>query len=124
MALGQDQRWARIAGVSRSTLHRALKAGRVSYETDANGARWIDPSEIARVFGGTGDTGQRHEPRHAETQAPDPLVEQLLARIETQEATIADLRAERGRLLGMIEQREQRLLPSPSWWRRWRSRVE
>ena len=41
---------ARLAGVSRSTMNRALNGGRVSYATDEHGQRWVDPAEIARAF--------------------------------------------------------------------------
>ena len=44
-------------------MNRALKQGRVSYETDSRGERWIDPSKIARAFPDTA----RHERRGTAT---------------------------------------------------------
>jgi predicted site-specific integrase-resolvase len=41
---------ARLAGRSRSTIHRAMEAGRLSYTIDGNGERLIDPAELARIF--------------------------------------------------------------------------
>ena len=117
---------AQLAGVSRSTLHRAMNAGRISFETDDHGVRWLDPSEIARVYAGTAATPQRNGPWYAETRPSEPPMAREIAllreRIEAQESTIRDLRAERDRLLTLIEQRDQRLLPAPSWWQRWRGR--
>ena len=53
-------------------------------------------------------------------QAENPVVVQLLARIEAAERTIEDLRRERDQLLAAVLERVQRLLPAPSWWRWWR----
>ena len=101
-------------------MARALKAGRVSFEVDAKGERLIDPAEIARAYPGTARSEPRPVPRHAEVQAENPVVVQLLARIEAAERTIEDLRRERDQLLAAVLEREQRLLPAPSWWRWWR----
>lgn len=42
---------ARVAGVNRSTLQRAIKNGRLSTTIDAAGERGIDLAELLRVFG-------------------------------------------------------------------------
>ena len=82
MALVRLTQAAQLAGVSRSSMHRALKKGRVSYETDARGERWIDTSEIRRVYG---QKGQRPVPRHSDTVRPatpvaEPEIVALLQR--------------------------------------------
>jgi hypothetical protein len=41
---------ARLTGRNQSTIHRAMKAGRLSYTVDETGERRIDTSELARVF--------------------------------------------------------------------------
>ncbi len=41
----------KLTGVNRSTIHRAMKSGKLSYETDENGHKKIDVSELERVFG-------------------------------------------------------------------------
>ena len=41
----------KLTGVNRSTIHRAMKSGRLSYVTDENGHKKIDTSELDRVFG-------------------------------------------------------------------------
>lgn len=41
---------ADLCGASRSTIHRALKSGKLSGNRLEDGAWDIDPSELARVF--------------------------------------------------------------------------
>ena len=45
------QRAATLAGVSKATIQRAMKTGRLSYEVDEAGQKLIDTSELERVFG-------------------------------------------------------------------------
>jgi hypothetical protein len=45
------QRAATLAGVSKATIQRAMKTGRLSYEVDEAGQKMIDMSELDRVFG-------------------------------------------------------------------------
>ena len=112
---------ARLAGVGRTTMARALKAGKISYTVDEKGERLIDPAEVARAYPGTARSEPRPVPRHTEVRAENPVVVQLLARIAAAERTIEDLRRERDQLLAAVLEREQRLLPAaPSWWRWWR----
>jgi predicted site-specific integrase-resolvase len=42
---------ARTAGVSRTTIQKAIKTGRLSATTNATGNRVIDLSELLRVYG-------------------------------------------------------------------------
>jgi hypothetical protein len=41
---------AELTGKSASTIHRAMKAGRVSFELNEHGERVVDASELFRVF--------------------------------------------------------------------------
>ena len=41
---------ARLTGRNQSTIHRAMKAGRLSYTVDETGERRIDTAELDRVF--------------------------------------------------------------------------
>ena len=41
---------ARLAGVNQSTVHRAMRAGKLSYTTDVAGKRRIDVAELGRAF--------------------------------------------------------------------------
>lgn len=45
------QRAAEMTGRSKSTIQRAMNAGKLSYEVDESGHRVIDVSELERVFG-------------------------------------------------------------------------
>lgn len=45
------QRAAELTGRSRSTIHRAMEKGRLSFEKDETGNRVIDVSELDRAFG-------------------------------------------------------------------------
>jgi predicted nucleic acid-binding Zn-ribbon protein len=51
MAKVGAQRAAVLTGKTKSTIQRAMKAGRLSYEVDEQGNRLIDMSELERVFG-------------------------------------------------------------------------
>jgi len=51
MAKVGAQRAADLTGRSKSTIQRAMNAGKLSYEVDANGRRVIDVSELDRAFG-------------------------------------------------------------------------
>lgn len=47
MTLSEAARWA---GVTRATIHKALKGGRLSGRKDDSGEWRIDPSELERVY--------------------------------------------------------------------------
>lgn len=51
MAKVGAQRAAELTGKSKSTIQRAMKAGKISYELNDNNQRCIDVSELERVFG-------------------------------------------------------------------------
>ena len=51
MAKVGAQRAAELTGKSKSTIQRAMKSGKLSFEHDANGRRVIDVSELDRAFG-------------------------------------------------------------------------
>ena len=51
MAKVGAQRAAELTGKSKSTVQRAMKAGKLSFEKDVNGRNVIDVSELERVFG-------------------------------------------------------------------------
>ncbi len=62
MAKVGPQRAADLTGRSKSTIQRAMKAGKLSYEVDNAGRRVIDVSELERVFG---LAPQPAEPQHS-----------------------------------------------------------
>jgi len=45
------QRAAQLTGKSKSTIQRAMKSGKISYEVDNNNRRVIDVAELERAFG-------------------------------------------------------------------------
>jgi hypothetical protein len=47
MSLSEAARWA---GVTRATIHKALKGGRLSGQKDESGEWRIDPAELERVY--------------------------------------------------------------------------
>jgi len=51
MAKVGAKRAADLTGKSKSTIQRAMKSGKISYELDKNNRRVIDVSELDRVFG-------------------------------------------------------------------------
>jgi FtsZ-binding cell division protein ZapB len=77
-------------GVSRSTVLRAIKAGKISAERDATGGWSIQPCELFRVFPplpvpATEDTQQK-------TEQADGLVDQLRNQISDLRNTVEDMR--------------------------------
>lgn len=51
MAKVGAQRAAELTGKSKSTIQRAMKSGKISYEMDQNDRRVIDVAELERAFG-------------------------------------------------------------------------
>ena len=116
---------ARLTGRNQSTIHGAMKVGRLSYTVDETGERRIDTAELDRVFpikinGASADALAQPVQSHG---AHDGESERVIAAqretIERQDATIRDLRArldreteERRRLIAMLVDRRP-------WWRRW-----
>lgn len=101
---------ARLTGRSKSTIHRAMESGRLSYTVDGDGERLIDPAELGRVFDFKSKEGEEVATRNSgETERhsaqPDDsaqLVAQLAAeqaradgleaRLADMQETVADLR--------------------------------
>ena len=120
---------ARTAGVSRTTIQKAIKTGRLSVTTNAAGNRVIDLSELLRVYGPLQPTLQgvavpTRQPTAGEVggQVASPVAlievlhEQLCLALEREQQS----RDERNRLLTMLEVEqtarrdlEQKLLAGP-----------
>jgi hypothetical protein len=123
---------AKLTGRNQSTIHRAMKAGRISYAINETGERRVDVAELERVFGikSHGNSAMPGNDAAAlqsnDTQAGELAALQRL--LDERERTIADLREsirehrddlrraaeERRMLLAMLT--DQRARP---WWRRW-----
>jgi hypothetical protein len=123
---------AAATGVNRTTLLRAIKAGKVSAERDAQGAWTIQPAELHRVYPPLPHGTAKAEPM--QTHAPESQIALLRTLVEDMKWTIADLRRREDDLKADRDHwREahsatQRLLPKPMpedaqpvrrpWWRR------
>ena len=100
---------ARLAGVNQSTVHRAMRAGKLSYTTDVAGKRRIDVAELGRAFairlpaeatsrGGNGalpgnsaHTVRSNDRQYAAATMPVGEIAALQARISEQAETIRAL---------------------------------
>lgn len=98
---------AKATGVSRSTVLRAIKTGKISAEKDANGNYAISPSELHRVFSPVSD-----EPIHKNalllhaTEEKNSLTVVLLEKLESLEK---ERERERGQLQETITDLRSRL---------------
>ena len=118
---------AKAAGIARKTLYRHIEKGKISCETDGQGQRVIDTSELMRAYGeirepDTPDAAGQDESMSQE-DTPD-VTGVLRERITLLEERIEDLRQdreerkrredrlhhERGELMGLMKQQQARLL--------------
>ena len=92
---------AKAAGISKTSLHRAIQKGRVSAAKNDNGSYEIEPSELHRVYPPVSednrsanlDLGQDGTPETAiETAVLRREVQLLHERLADKEAVIADLK--------------------------------
>lgn len=93
---------AKAVGKSKTTIHRAIKSGKISASKLESGAYAIDPSELHRVFQvGTAERTIRNDTERGETASgtADIRLEMLEKERERErqqlEETIADLREDR-----------------------------
>ena len=117
---------AEVCGRSRTTLHRALKSGKMSGMQDGEGGEWsIDPAELRRVFPWAGDEHDRKStsvqgastPQHDEVMAVK--VAMLEDQLERERETVADLRKRldraEDRVTALTDQRVPRAEAGKSW---------
>lgn len=111
MAKVGPQRAAELTGRSKSTIQRAMKSGKLSFELDANGRRVIDVSELDRAFGlqnsdsssgseeqdSTGGAAVELEKASAmlEAERLKMRIRMLEGQLETANAQIEDLQGQR-----------------------------
>jgi hypothetical protein len=132
---------AKAAGISKATVHRAIKSGRISATRHDNGSYTIDPAELHRVFppvsqnsDANGDVRRSETPAEtAETAKLAILNAQLeveitglKALVKVHQEQVDDLRGERDRLLGQVESAHRLLThhqtsntpepPKRFWW--------
>ena len=124
---------ARTAGVSRTTIQKAIKAGKLSATTNAVGNRVIDLSELLRVYGPLQPlpqgvamptrqqtAGEMGSQVASQTALIEVLHEQLRLALEREQQTREQAREDKARLLTLLEieqqarrDLEQKLLPAP-----------
>jgi hypothetical protein len=120
------QRAAELTGRSRSTIHRAMEKGRLSFEKDETGNRAIDVSELDRVFGlrprrdaelDGAEELHRHDVQLIELRAQLEIERSKRALLEER---IDELREERDRWRNQTERMltDQRPRPHRSFWQR------
>jgi hypothetical protein len=115
---------ARLCGRNQSTIHRALKSGRLSYTVNEAGERRIEVSELERVFelraplgNGASEATLAHAGQSNAVHAGEIAArERLLAE---REATIADLRESNRYLRDRLDSLFALLTDRRPWWRRW-----
>ena len=129
LTLGQA---AKLAGVGKTTLTRAIKSGRLSADRRDDGSYRIDPAELARVYAVKPETpatgGETDHVVHRATPERDPDVTARLAAAEAEIKGLREMlaRADEDRdawrsaaenasvtVRLLTDQRER-----PSWWRR------
>ncbi len=130
LTLGQA---ARLVGVGKTTLTRAIKGGRISATRRADGSYLIDPAELTRVYSVKPETLETpSQPVSAVHHATPTVIPDVTARLAALEAEVGGLKA----LLDEVKQARDdwkdqaaRLAlsgpvadPSRSWWS-WRRRA-
>jgi len=82
---------ARHAGVSKTTIHRAIKSGRLSAQRNDDGTYSIDPAEVFRVFPSE-KRSVTVKVEQSETPSPPPVTPSEVALLRER---IAELQADR-----------------------------
>lgn len=106
MAKVGAQRAAELVGKSKSTIQRAMKAGKISFDKDINGRNVIDVSELERVFGlvpqqeetkvnATVEAELKRAADMIEHERMKMQVKMLEERVESLESQLTDMRGQR-----------------------------
>ena len=106
MAKVGAQRAAELTGKSKSTIQRAMKAGKLSFEKDLNNRNVIDVSELERVFGLVPQQQEAKVASNVEAElkkAADMIeaermkmkIKMLEEKIESLEGQLTDMRGQR-----------------------------
>jgi hypothetical protein len=116
---------AKLAGVSRNTLHRHVQKGKVSKEIDGKGSPVISIAELERVYGTLtgGDSNDTAPKLQHDTPNNDSVLQVELKFLREQ---VEDLKTERDKLLHVIAEQagtvkmltDQRQRDTRSFWQR------
>ena len=123
---------AQLTGTSKTTLTRAIRAGRLSAIRQDDGSYRIDPAELSRVYAlkavppatvpTTGDVAHHSTP--SETPATDPELQAKTAALEAELKGLRELVAELRQSRDDWRDQAQRLALTPPkqvsqpWWKR------
>ena len=120
---------AEVCGKSRTTLHRALKNGRMSGTQDKATGEWsIDPSELQRVFPWT-DVVHEHKSTDGHGEYIPKVDEVMVVKVamledqlEREKETVTDLRKRldraEDRVTALTDKREPTTHSNKSWFAR------
>ena len=122
---------AKEAGVSKSTILRAVQSGRLSAARTEDGGYDIDPAELFRVYDpakadrtGTDAPGQDAP---ANQNAPDPMVAVLQEQVSALKEILRradevtdEVRQDRDKWRSMAESQQRQIIDArpKSWWQR------
>lgn len=127
MALVSVSEAARLAGKSRTTLHRLIKTGELSTCKGERNKRLIDTSELLRVFSqlSLAETEQSEqqvvEQRvTGENGDSEQVVYQLKQEIEHLKMLVAEKDSHIGSLKQAMLLLEHKPVPASPWWKFWK----
>ena len=103
---------AAATGVAKSSVLRAIKAGRISATRDDNGRWHVEPVELFKVFPPLPPT----QPATHQYGVPDRVTQLLEAQLAELKSTLADMRQDRDRWIAEAadwKRQAQNLLPAP-----------
>ena len=121
---------ATAVGRNRSSILRAIKAGKISAVRDDASGEWrIEPAELHRLYPVTDELGDAQGNAQLRNDAAQVEICELRARLADKDDVIADLRAQRDRAQAALTAAQERITalltdqrPTPGrrrWWQ-WR----
>jgi flagellar motility protein MotE (MotC chaperone) len=120
---------AAAVGRNRSSILRAIKAGKISAVRDEATGEWrIEPAELHRLYPVTDAQGDAQGNAQLRNDSAQVEIRELRARLADKDDVIADLRQQRDQAqkqLAAAQERiaalltDQRTVPARRWWR-WR----
>jgi hypothetical protein len=102
---------AKLTGKDKTTIHRAMKSGRLSFTVGGDGDRQIDPAELERVFPIKSHDGETEvAPRnHKKAGSNNVQIAQLIAQLEIERTKTAALEERLADKNSVIDDLRQRL---------------
>lgn len=117
------QQAADLARINKSTLFRAIRAGKVSASRDVHGQWRLDPAELARVYPIAAEAAPQQRAIPRKRDRTDELVAALQGQLAEMGKELDRLRTDAQTWRNAFETERAHRLPAPSparaWWR-WR----